>query len=480
MTAAETHSSPSPSSSSSAPAPAPEAEAVAELARLLAAPGASPSAPEVRAALDRIGQSLLRRGAHRQWLDLLLLAARVELGLPAVTDGPLSELPEPVRTQYEDRYVEALKRVGQALLDEGRVVAAWPYFRLVGETEPVRRALEAYVPPEPESEPESESGSDGEPGAGSVPESEAAASPSSPAPPGEDLHAIIEVAFNQGAHPRRGFELILEHYGTCSAITAFESLPPDLAVREACAERLVRTLHEHLVRNLRSAVEMVEGAAPPADASVLEIVRDRPAMFHDEMYHIDISHLASTVRLAPMITDPDALRLAVDLAEYGARLSERLRYPGDPPFEDLHADHRVYLRGLLGEDPEAALAHFRAKLPPPDPDGRGPSDFAATLPAQALARLLLRLGRLDEAIELTAERLWGVPEAALFVPPLAAQCRRAGRLDRLAEIARDKGDPVLQAAALLERAAAEKPANATATANPNPNPNPNAAADAPP
>ena len=71
----------------------------------------------------------------------------------------------------------------------------------------------------------------------------------------ERLGAIIEVAFNHGVEPKRGFELILERYGTCPAISAFEQLPPqDQALRTACAERLIRHLHGELTANLRSEI----------------------------------------------------------------------------------------------------------------------------------------------------------------------------------------------------------------------------------
>ena len=81
---------------------------------------------------------------------------------------------------------------------------------------------------------------------------------------------IIEVAFNQGVHPRKGFELILDHYGTCSAITAFEHLPPDEATRVACADRLVRQLHEHLVANLRADIAQRGQPLPPEGTSIAE------------------------------------------------------------------------------------------------------------------------------------------------------------------------------------------------------------------
>ena len=85
---------------------------------------------------------------------------------------------------------------------------------------------------------------------------------------GERLGAVIEVAFNHGVNPRRGFELILEHYGTCSAISAFEGLPATTRpVRIACAERLIRHLHGELSANLRADIAGRGQLLPPAGAT---------------------------------------------------------------------------------------------------------------------------------------------------------------------------------------------------------------------
>ena len=243
--------------------------------------------------------------------------------------GGLTELPEPVRSQYEERYVEAIRSVGQRFLDAADLPAAWPYFRAIGEPDPVARALDDYQPSESD----------------------------------ERLGQIIDVAFAQGANPRRGFELILDHYGTCSAITAFEQLPPQEAVRIACADLLVRQLHEHLAANLRADI-VARGEPEPGATTVSELVQSRLWLFEDDSYHIDISHLSSTVRLAPMLTDPETIRLAIGLTDYGRNLSERHRYDGEPPFDRIFEDHAVYLRALIGEDVDAALAAFPGRSSP--------------------------------------------------------------------------------------------------------------------
>jgi hypothetical protein len=255
---------------------------------------------------------------------------------------------------------------------------------------------------------------------------------------------VVEIAFNQGAHPKRGFELILDHFGVCSAISSFEGLPPDETIRRACAEALIRRLHEHLVLSLRAEIERHGDPVPPEGTSVTELITGRDWLFEDDAYHLDVSHLSSVVRVSPMAEDRETLEKAVELTDYGKNLSERHQYDGEPPFDRLYEDHGVYLRALVGRDVDAAITHFRDKLPTVDPDGDGD-----TLPAQILVRLLVRLGRLDDAIDVSAEHLAKVPEGMLMVPALSQLCARAGRLDRLAASARALGDPVRYAAAIL-------------------------------
>lgn len=362
------------------------------------------------AAIGHLVAEMEARGEPRPLLDALLLKARHDLGLPAVQAPALSDIAEPLRTRYEERYVEAIRHVGGKLLTQGDIVSAWPYFRAIGEKEPIVAALDRFTPGEGD----------------------------------ESVGHVVEVAFNQGVHPRRGFELILDHFGVCSAISSFEGLPPDEAIRVACAGSLIRRLHEHLVMSLRAEIERLGHPAPPEGESVPQLIAGRDWLFEDDAYHLDVSHLGAVVRVAPMVEDREALEKAVELTDYGRRLSERHQYEGEPPFDRLYEDHGIYLRALLGRDIDAAIAHFREKLPPVDPDGDGD-----TLAAQVLVRLLLRVNRLEEAIAVSAEHLANVPEGMLMVPSLAQLCGRAGRLDLLAKTARDQGDPVRYAAAIL-------------------------------
>jgi hypothetical protein len=367
------------------------------------------------AALEQLAEYLLATGNYRALLDAMLLKARHELSLPLVTTTSLSDLPEPERTRYEEKYVAAIRLVGGKHLEIGDIPTAWAYFRAIAETEPVAQAIRDYEPSEND----------------------------------ERLGAIIEVAFNHGAEPQRGFDMILDHYGTCPAISAFEQLPPhNEAVRLACAERLIAHLHRELTANLRAEISSRGQLLPPEGTSIAKLVEGRPWLFSDESYHIDVSHLAAVVRMSTMVTDRAAIALAADLTEYGRRLSPRLLFEGQPPFERTFDDHGIYLRAVLGQDVERAIDHFEAKIRPEDEDGE-----ASTLPAQTLVNLLVRVGQLSRAIDVASAHLAEFPESALNCPTVAQLCQRAGQPERLARIAREHGDLVNFTAALLQSSA---------------------------
>ena len=281
------------------------------------------------AAIDRLIDHLDSSGDYRALLDALLLKARHDLGLPILSVAKLADLPDPARTQYEERYIAAIRLVGSRYLEIGEIPTASAYYRAIAETEPVAAAINAYQPAEND----------------------------------ERLGAVIEVALNHGVNPRRGFELILENYGTCPAISAFEQLPPqDETVRTACAERLIRHLHSELTANLRAEITRRGQVVPPEGTTIAGLIAGRPWLFTDEAYHIDISHLASIVRMSLLARDRQAIATAVDLTAYGRCLSPRLVFDGSPPFDKIFDDHGVYLSALIGREPDIAVAHFRRKL----------------------------------------------------------------------------------------------------------------------
>jgi hypothetical protein len=213
-------------------------------------------------------------------------------------------------------------------------------------------------------------------------------------------------------------------------------------VREYCIKRLVRSLHEQLRERLAAEIVRKEGAEPAA-TSVPELMAGRDWLFEDEFYHVDVSHLGAVVQMSINLPRCEELAMARELCDYGKKLSSRLQYPGDPPFDDQYRDFGVYLAILAGDDVEEGLAHFRAKAENADPQADG------TFPAEVLINLLLKVDRPAEALAVARKLLVGVDDRRLSCPSIADLCQRVNDYKPLVEIAREREDPVNFMAGLL-------------------------------
>jgi hypothetical protein len=253
---------------------------------------------------------------------------------------------------------------------------------------------------------------------------------------------VIEIAFHEGVNPRKGFELILEHHGICSAITLFGS-NRDYATRQHCLRLLVRTLYGQLTAALKETVAAVEGAAAN-DASLAELIAGRPWLFEGTSSYVDSTHLTTLLRFTPELEDAEGLRMAAEMADYGRCLAPMFHFRGDPPFEDTYADHAVYLRALLGEGVDGAIGHFKIKV---IETVAAPID---TTPAEVLIELLVRLGRYAEAIQASLEFFPNSSATPLSCPSGIQLCQMAGDYRQLRELALERGDLLAFAAAVIQ------------------------------
>lgn len=357
------------------------------------------------AAIDALADELRAAEDFQNLFYARLMRKRVELGVPPFPTGPSADMPPETHDAYEAAIRDAGREVGGLYLDRGDIPRAWMYFRMLGEPEPIKEALARYDPG-----------------------------------PDDDTYPIVEVAWQQGVLPEKGFDVILERHGVCSAITMVHSadLSQNPALREYCVKRLVRALSEQLVERLRN--DLRSHGLDASGTTVPELLRDE--LFGEDLYHIDVSHLSSVVQLALQLPPGPELDLARGLCAYGVRLSPGLRGDNDPPFEGTYADYRVYLDVLAGADVEAGLDHFRAKT----------ERFAAEgyqFPAEVLVNLLLRVDRLPEALEVARKYLSGADDRQLSCPGVTELARRARDYAALAETAKGKGDPVNYLAGLI-------------------------------
>jgi hypothetical protein len=369
------------------------------------------------AAIDRLCTRLRDQRDYDGLFYALLLKKRHELGVSPIPTGPAQELPAAVHEPYEDAIRAAGRMVGQLYLDQGDIARAWMYFRMLGEPKPVADAIDKLQPGD-----------------------------------GEDVQQLVEIAYHQGVHPRKGFELILKRFGLCNAITTASSQELAMAadVREYCVQRLVRALHQELLERLEAEIVRKEGLAPQASGgrqppvrTVKELIAGRDWLFEDEFYHVDVSHLSAVVHMSIHLHRGEELDMSRELCAYGRRLSPRFQYPGDPPFEDQYRDYGVYLAVLAGDDVEAGLAHFQDKVEKADPESDG------TRPAEVLVNLLLRLDRPAEALAAARRYLANVDSRQLTCPSITELCQRTNDYRTLKEVAREQSDPVHFMAGLI-------------------------------
>jgi hypothetical protein len=335
--------------------------------------------------LEVLAQRLRAEKRYHELFEALKMRVRRRVGLP-------DNLTDEQRDGLEDGLLEACREVGLLLLKDGSVREGWMYLRPLGDRQLALSAIQ------------------------SIPADE------------ENLEEMIEVTLHEGVDPERGFQLVLENYGTCNAITTYESLIAQRPKneRQAAAGMLVQQLHRELTQSLRADIGRQEGKEP-AETTVGELVADRDWLFGDFAYHIDTTHLASTVRFARILTQPDLLRLALDLTEYGRRLSTQFQYKGEEPFADIYPAHALYFRALLGDDVDPAVTYFRDKAQQLDASQVG------TAAVETYVDLLVRLGRYQEAVEAAVE----------LTPPGAHSLGIAPSLLELCELAQDY-EPMLE------------------------------------
>ncbi|MEK6247285.1 MAG: hypothetical protein N2C12_03845 [Planctomycetales bacterium] len=353
-------------------------------------------------ALQVLGEALLSDKRYHDLFDVRRMQCRCRLGLSVAPEVDLDDLQEPLRGQVEEGYLAACREVGQLLLADGHVRHAWMYLRTSGDDQMMREGLAGIESTE------------------------------------ANIDEIIEATVYEGVDPASGFRLLLSHYGTCNAITTFESAMtgrrPD--ERREVAEILVKWLHDELLRNLLASFE--GEVEEPAERSVAlrQLVEGCDEIFGQYTVHVDASHLSSVVRFARLLESREGLELALDLTEYGLRLHENFQYAGEVPFEETYRSHHYLFGAQLGHNVDEAVDYFRQRAETAEVGTDG------TLPAETYLLLLARLGRFQEAVEAHLKLLPAGVQTSGFGPTVLELSRQSGEFAELLAAYREHDDVV--------------------------------------
>jgi hypothetical protein len=360
-------------------------------------------------AVDQLCADLRELGDLNALFYAMLMKKRVELGVSPFPTGAAAELPTATHDAYEESIREAGRLVGGEFLKQHDLRKAWFYFNMLGEPGPVREYLETAQLTD-----------------------------------ADDVQPLIEIGLYHGVHPTRGFDLVVERYGICNAITTYsgQDFSRNPGAKQHCIRALVRTLYDQLRERLKADVEGRGGTVPDGQ-TIGEIVKSHPELFDEGAYHIDTSHLSSVCQFALELEACPERTLARDLCAYGEKLSDSFKFAADPPFEKTYADYKVLLDVLDGVDVEAGLKHFRDKIEPAAAEG-------STFPAEVNVNLLLKTDRKAEALAVAKKYLAG-ESRQLSCPGVYELCQQAGDFTGLAEAAKTRGDGVNFLAGLIAR-----------------------------
>src|SRR3954468_20476609 len=191
------------------------------------------------AALVEAANLLRQQKKFHELFEILKIKLRRQLGLPLLASDAADRLTDQQRTKLEDGLIGACREVGAALLAEGKIREGWMYLRPVGDKADAAKLLSSIEATD------------------------------------ENYEDLIEVCLHEGIDIGRGYGLVIERFGTCNAITTFDSSLSRRPRNEQApaAKLLLRQVHEDLVANVRADVAKQEGKQP-SGTTLGELVRD--------------------------------------------------------------------------------------------------------------------------------------------------------------------------------------------------------------
>lgn len=332
----------------------------------------------VQEMLDALSGHLLNCDRPHDWFEVRKMQLRRELGLPLLHTGMAETISDQQRCELEDGLLQACQKIGMHLWSQGKLREAWSYLRPMGVTPAIQSAIQHVATTD------------------------------------DNCEALIELCLYEGIDPCRGFGLLLQRFGTCNAITTLHGQARHLSAGDldTMASLLTDRLYEDVTDSVVAHIRKREPDTR-SEQRLIDLIARCGWIFDDRGYHVDISHLSSTVQLARSCRSAATWQKAWELSQYGKGLAPELQYPGEPPFENLFLAHGNYYGVLLDRDRDIGLAYFEELARQADVYQQ------TTIAVEVYVDLLARIGEVDRALRQFLEFVpHDIPTTGLIASPL--------------------------------------------------------------
>ncbi|QDT12531.1 hypothetical protein [Planctomycetes bacterium K23_9] len=308
--------------------------------------------------LDQLVDHFRQSRLPIELFEALKMRIRHGLGMPLLASDDEATHPEDAERQLEAGLLDACRETGTMLIQDGRITDGWMYLRPTGDTSLARDLVQDIEIND------------------------------------DNYDDMIQVLLHEGVDVGRGFQAVLDHQGTCNSITLYEQSLSQRSKtdQQAAASRLLNHLYDELIGLVRDDITERDSAPDPTE-SLADMITSRKWVLDEGGYHLDTTHLASTVRIASVLTDQPSMKKAWEMTQYGRRLNHQFQYPGDEPFVDFYPAYSTFYSVLLGDDVDAGLKYFERKAKSVDVVQHG------TAAIETYVSLLDRSGRFQEAID---------------------------------------------------------------------------------
>ena len=241
---------------------------------------------------SRLNQVIAFYRQHKRPVELfeaIKMQTRASLGLPLVADPDApDEPPTELGRKLEEGLLDACRQAGAMLIDMGRISEGWMYLRPTGDMRLVKRLLAEVVITE------------------------------------DNQDEMVHVLLHEGVDVARGYQAVLDYQGTCNSITLFDQhiASRNRTDRKAAAGCLLRHFYNELLGLVRGDFRSrapEHGVAPEtiakdsADVGLGDLIAKHNWILGEGGYHLDTTHLASTVRFAVHLDTPEEYQLAWEL-----------------------------------------------------------------------------------------------------------------------------------------------------------------------